>query len=98
MNPDRIWRELGSKALARQASASSYGVFVAMPFRNQFSYRSDDVFASIIVPAVARANTLIRRGRSSRRLCAPTASRRAPVRLRKRSSSTSSLTTFLLLI
>jgi hypothetical protein len=58
MNPDRIWRELGSNALARQATASSYGVFVAMPFRNQFSYRSDDVFTDIVAPAVARANTL----------------------------------------
>ena len=58
MNPDRIWRELGSNALARQAISSAYGVFVAMPFRNQFSYRFDDVFTGIVGPAVALANTL----------------------------------------
>jgi hypothetical protein len=56
MNPDRIWRELGNLALAEQITADKYGIFVAMPFRNQFSYRSDDVFTRVIERAVERAN------------------------------------------
>jgi hypothetical protein len=56
MNPDRIWRELGAKALAQQITAPAYGVFVAMPFRNQFSYRSDAVFTKVIGRAVQYAN------------------------------------------
>lgn len=56
MNPDRIWRELSNDALAHQLEADEYGVFVAMPFRNQFSYRSDDVFAQVIEKAVEQAN------------------------------------------
>jgi len=56
MNPDRIWRELSNDALAHQVEAGKYGVFVAMPFRNQFSYRSDDVFSQVIEKAVEQAN------------------------------------------
>jgi len=52
MNPDRVWRELGNDALAQQVVSESYGVFVAMPFRDQFSYRSDRVFADVIEVAV----------------------------------------------
>ena len=58
MNADRIWRELSNDALAHQVEASKYGVFVAMPFRNQFSYRSDDVFSQVIEAAVIHANAL----------------------------------------
>jgi hypothetical protein len=57
MNPDRIWRELADKALASQIEAAEYGVFVAMPFRNQFSYRADEVFTEVIDAAVKFANT-----------------------------------------
>jgi hypothetical protein len=38
VNPNRIWRELANDALAEQAVAEHYGVFVAMPFQNQFSW------------------------------------------------------------
>lgn len=57
MNADRIWRELADKALAQQISAAEYGVFAAMPFRNQFSYQSNEVFTRIIGEAVRHANT-----------------------------------------
>jgi len=56
MNPDRIWRELSNDSLAHQVEADEYGVFVAMPFRNQFSYRSDEVFTQVIEKAVQQAN------------------------------------------
>ena len=67
MNPDRIWRELSNEALAHQVEAKEYGVFVAMPFRNQFSYRSNEVFDEVIRKAVQQAN-----GKSPRRcFCDP---------------------------
>ena len=56
MNPDRVWRELSNDALARQIVAESYGLFVAMPFRDQFSYRADRVFVDVVEAAVAKAN------------------------------------------
>lgn len=56
MNPDRIWRELAHDALAHQVEADEYGVFVAMPFRDQFSYRSDEVFDKIVKRAVTQAD------------------------------------------
>jgi hypothetical protein len=57
MNPDRIWRELSNDAFAHQVESDEYGVFVAMPFRDQFSYRSEDVFTKVIETAVQRANS-----------------------------------------
>lgn len=56
MNPDRVWRELADDALADQINAANYGLFVAMPFRDQFSYRSDRVMVDIIGKAVEIAN------------------------------------------
>jgi hypothetical protein len=56
MNPDRIWRELSNDALAHQVDADKYGVFVAMPFRDQFSYRWNEVFPRVIEKAVQLAN------------------------------------------
>ena len=53
MNPDRVWRELANDALANQIVAEHYELFVAMPFRDQFSYRSNRVFADVIEAAVA---------------------------------------------
>jgi hypothetical protein len=57
MNPDRIWRELARQALAQQIAAREYGVFVAMPFRDQFSYRFQEIFARVIKEAVSCANS-----------------------------------------
>src|SRR6266536_913857 len=56
MNPDRVWRELSNEALAQQIVAHSYGLFVAMPFRDQFSYRADQVFVDVIEASVVKAN------------------------------------------
>lgn len=58
MNPDRVWRELARDALAAQVTSPEYRVFVAMPFRNQFSYRGDAVFTDVIEKAIAAANAL----------------------------------------
>lgn len=55
MNPYRIWREFGDDALASQIEAGEYGTFVAMPFRNQFSYRADQVFDKVITAAIKKA-------------------------------------------
>ena len=63
MNPERLWRELANDALAHQVVADEYGLFVAMPFRDQFSYRADEVFRDVVAAAVeaANANSLPRR-------------------------------------
>lgn len=60
MNPDRVYRELADDALASQVEREDYGVFVAMPFANSFSYRSDTVFDQVITPAVHEASSLVR--------------------------------------
>jgi hypothetical protein len=56
MNPDRLWRELANDALADQINAATYGLFVAMPFRDQFSYHSDLVMVDVIGKAVEIAD------------------------------------------
>jgi hypothetical protein len=55
VNPNRIWRELANDAFAEQAIAGQYGVFVAMPFQNQFSYQADRVFAEVVAAAIDAA-------------------------------------------
>jgi hypothetical protein len=56
LNPYRIYRDEAADALRRQATASSYRSFVAMPFREGFRYRSRRVFKTIISAAVDEAN------------------------------------------
>ncbi len=56
MNPDRIYRQYRDDALAKQITASKYSTFVAMPFRDQFSYRSSTVYSDVIQKAAERAN------------------------------------------
>jgi hypothetical protein len=56
MNPYRIYRDEWTSALARQATAKEYTTFVAMPFREHFSYRSGEVFSKIIAAAIKEAN------------------------------------------
>lgn len=56
MNPYRIYRDEWARALAVQATASSYSCFVAMPFREHFSYRSQDILTRVIGAAVDTAN------------------------------------------
>ncbi len=57
MNPYRIYRDEAADALRRQATAASYGSFVAMPFREGFFYRSRKIFQTVISAAVEEANT-----------------------------------------
>ena len=56
MNPDRIYRQYRDDALAKQITASEYTTFVAMPFNDQFSYRSSRVYRKVIQKAAKRAN------------------------------------------
>lgn len=58
MNPHRIIRDEWPQALARQAAAARYATFVAMPFREHFSYRSREIFSKVIGGAVSEANRL----------------------------------------
>jgi hypothetical protein len=68
MNPFGVYRDEWEDALADQATAEEYKMFVAMPFRDQFSYRSNDVFSEVIVAAVAEAN---RRKAAKRKFACP---------------------------
>jgi hypothetical protein len=56
MNPDRIYRQYRDDALAGQITASKYTTFVAMPFGEQFSYRSREVYSEVVCKAAERAN------------------------------------------
>lgn len=58
MNPDLIYSQYRDDALARQATAAEYSTFVAMPFRDRFSYRSKQVYAEVIQAAAVKANEL----------------------------------------
>lgn len=58
MNPDIIYSQYRDDALARQATATEYSTFVAMPFRDRFSYRSKNVYAEVIQAAAAKATGL----------------------------------------
>jgi hypothetical protein len=58
MNPDLIYSQYRDDALARQATATEYSTFVAMPFRDRFSYRSKQVYAEVIQAAAIKANEL----------------------------------------
>lgn len=56
MNPYRIYRDEWARALALQAEATSYATFVAMPFRESFSYRARHILSDVIGAAVEEAN------------------------------------------
>jgi len=56
MNPYRIYRDEWSQALAEQAGAASYSTFVAMPFKDTFSYRAQEVLSGVIQRAAEVAN------------------------------------------
>lgn len=58
MNPDRIYSQYRDDALAKQATASEYVTFVAMPFGDRFSYRSKEIYADVIQAAAIKANEL----------------------------------------
>ena len=58
MNPYRIYRDEWANALRLQATATEYTSFVAMPFRERFSYRSQEILCEVIAGAVEEANRL----------------------------------------
>lgn len=58
MNPERIYRQYRDDALAKQITASEYNTFVAMPFRDRFSYRSKEIYEELIRGAAKQANKL----------------------------------------
>ena len=68
MNPDRIYSQYRDDALASQATAAEYSTFVAMPFRDRFSYRSKQVYSEVIQAAATKANEL---AQTPRRFAAP---------------------------
>ena len=68
MNPERIYQQHREDALARQIAAERYSTFVAMPFRDTFSYRSTEVHKEIIQKAAETANV---RGIAKRKFASP---------------------------
>lgn len=56
MDPDRLWKEHSPAAFARQIEAAAYQTFVAMPFRDRYSYRSREVFEQVVCRAAEQAN------------------------------------------
>jgi hypothetical protein len=57
MNPERIYQQHREDALAGQIEATEYSIFVAMPFRDTFSYRSREVYKEVIQKAAEVANS-----------------------------------------
>lgn len=56
MNPQRLYKELYYDALSKQIESDYYETFVAMPFRDQFSYNSTLIFEEIICKSAELAN------------------------------------------
>ena len=56
MNPEIIYSNFRDEALAHMFSAEQYETFVAMPFRNRFSYHPDIILNQAIQKAAAEAN------------------------------------------
>ncbi|MBI2926332.1 MAG: hypothetical protein HYY24_11600 [Verrucomicrobia bacterium] len=56
MNASRFYESHREDALAKQIAATKYSTFVAMPFRDTFSYRSQEVYKEIIQKAAEAAN------------------------------------------
>lgn len=60
MNPDRIYQQHRDDALADQVEATLYSTFVAMPLKDRYSYKSQDIFKNVICHAAEHANELNR--------------------------------------
>lgn len=59
MDPDLVYSRYRDDAFAEQLTAQKYRVFVAMPFRDRFSYRANDIYRDVIQAAATEANTLL---------------------------------------
>ena len=68
MNPERIYRQYRDDALAHQITADKYSTFVAMPFGERFSYRSQQIYIEVIRVAAERASG---RGETRRQFSPP---------------------------
>jgi hypothetical protein len=58
MNPQRIYEQHRDDALASLITAERYKTFVAMPFRQRFSYRQKEIYENVIKAAAEKANAL----------------------------------------
>jgi len=56
MNPERIYNQHRDDSLACQIAADKYSTFVAMPFSEQFSYYSQQIYTEVIRVAAERAS------------------------------------------
>lgn len=59
MDPDLIYSRFRDEAFAKQLESQKYGVFVAMPFGDRFSYRTRDVYEHVFQQAANEANRLL---------------------------------------
>jgi hypothetical protein len=59
MDPDLVYSRYRDEALAAQFEATEYSVFVAMPFRNRFSYHAKDIYDNVIKASATKANELL---------------------------------------
>lgn len=58
MNPEIIYTNFRDVALASMFSAEQYSTFVAMPFRERFSYHPDVILEKVIQSAAVEANNI----------------------------------------
>lgn len=56
MNPEIIYTNFRDEALAEMFSSNQYSTFVAMPFRDRFSYHPDYIIEHVIQRAASEAN------------------------------------------
>jgi len=56
MNPEIIYTNFRDEALAEMFSSEQYSTFVAMPFRDRFSYHPNHIIESVIQKAASKAN------------------------------------------
>lgn len=59
MDPNLVYSRYRDDAFASQLTADNYTGFVAMPFRDRFSYRASDVYKSVIQAAADKANVIL---------------------------------------
>lgn len=58
MNPESIYTRFRDEALAEMFTSDRYDTFVAMPFRQKFSYRPQEILEKVIQKSVMKANIL----------------------------------------
>ncbi len=57
MDPHLVYSRYGTMPLLLLNScATEYSTFVAMPFRNRFSYKADDIYKGVMQAAATKAN------------------------------------------